>query len=250
MYEPGSPSSPFTTTTFSRAGRAAREAPTWRRPGSRRRRGRAGSPPSRLEPALGCQLRERAPEPREVAGTEQHGLGEDARTSGSARRPGRPGEHALDRARAGVDDVAVADGRPQWQNPRQTVSPSEQRAVGEQLAEPQAERRLELGDVRAEVGRPARRPRAGADVPGAARLGQVVVEGRDAVDGRLREARSARPHAARSSSVTSPCSSTASAAGRARVGGTVAPAVARGARSGCARSTGHASGRRLRYTNQ
>ncbi len=189
MYEPGSPSSPFTTTNFGPAFHATRQLPL--EPG--REAGTAAAAQvgglHLLQEALGRELRERASQAREVALSEQHRLVEDAHRLRRLCLPGRPREHALERARAGVDDVAVAERRARVAEAEAHGLAERARAVGRALADPQSEGRLDLGDVRSEVGRPAPRRRADADVPHAARLQEVVVERRDAVDGRLRKAR-------------------------------------------------------------
>ena len=78
---------------------------------------------------------------------------------------------------------------PEWQKPRQTVSPSETAPSSVRSPGSSPRPSSTSRDVLAEVGGPAGGAGADADVALAARLGEVVVEARDAVDGRLGQAR-------------------------------------------------------------
>ena len=143
-----------------------------------------------IEQVLGRHRRDRARQavPR-VPGGEQHGLVERAarwRLAGVARRAG---DDPLDDARPGVDEVAVADGRRGVAEAEADRLGERDGAVGGALAELAAQRRAELVDVGVGGRGEARGAGADAHVAHAAGLQEVVVEGRHAVDGGLRQPR-------------------------------------------------------------
>ena len=122
------------------------------------------------------QLGERATQARPVAGLEQHRLVERALPLRLGRLDGRAGEDALERVRPGVDDVALAERRARVAEAEADRLLERDRAVLRAAVERRAELRLEPRDLRVELGRPARRAGAHADVPLPARLDEVVVE--------------------------------------------------------------------------
>ena len=126
---------------------------------------------------------ERRAQPAPVAGADQHRLVEDARPLGLGRGPRFSGEHALERARPRVDDVALAEGRARVAEAEADGLVQRDRAV--RRAHRHAETALELADLLVEACRPARGSGADAHDPLGRRLDEIVVEGRDAVDGRL-----------------------------------------------------------------
>ena len=175
-------------------GRGSR-TPTCAPPGSRRRRGRARWPSSTSSSSSsGRSSRARGAGPTSRP-AQQHRLVEHAaRTAGSGASRRRPAATRSTTPAPGVDQVAVADrGRPCGRSRgrrsrRARRSPSSLRSP---RLRPSAA--LDLADVLAEVGRPAGGAGADPDVAAPARLQQVVVEGRDAVDGRLGQARGRAP---------------------------------------------------------
>ena len=177
----------MTTTTFVAAGRAAGEVPL--RAGREARAAAAAEVRrlDRVEPLL-RRPASAARRPEKSPGRSSTGSSSVLRTSGSGAGARLAGEHARHRAGAGVDDVAVADGGARVAEAEADRLPERDRAVVGPLPHPHAEPALELVDVRVEPGRPTRRAGAGADVPRAARLRQVVVERGDAVDEGLGQA--------------------------------------------------------------
>ena len=163
----------------------ARELATCARPGSRRRRGRA---------ARGLDLGEQLAGERMVSARrrpdQSPGSSAPARRAGcapAARAP-RGVSPASTRSTAPGPASIVSPSRTAgelWQKPRQTVSASE--SAPSALRSPSSTPRpaAQLVDVRAAGRREARGAGADAHVAAPARRAQVVVERRDAVDGRL-----------------------------------------------------------------
>ena len=219
MYEPGSPSSPLTTTTFGPPGaRRAKShfAPVGKPAPPRPRRFAAFTASSQL---LRRARRARARSPEKSPGRSSTGSSSVLPHLGLRRRARLAGEHARDRAGAGVDDVAVADGGARVAEPEaHRLAERDARRRPTAPPSPTPSPRSSSRDVRVELGRPARRAGADADVPRAARL----------ASGRRRRSRRRGPNASgrpvapatrrRSSSVTAPCSSTASASRSSGVG--------------------------------
>ena len=142
------------------------------------------------EQLLGGQLAERAPQTLPVvAGREQlRAAGQRRCAAAARRRPASARQHALHDTGAGVDDVAVAErGRGVAEAEADGLGERDG-AVGAALAERQPTEALaQRVDVRIAGRREAGGAGADAKVARAARLEQVVVERRDAVDGRLRQ---------------------------------------------------------------
>ena len=176
-------------------GEARAKRPLVARPGSRRRRGRA---PRRLDlgragsPGV-CSASARA-SPDQSPGRGQHRLGQhaDATRAPAPARVAPASTRSTTPAPASIESPSRTAGE-EWQKPRQTVSASETRAVVAALAERQPERRRA---ARSTCASPVAAKQA---VPvqtrtwrAPARREQVVVEGRDAVDRRLRQPRGLR----------------------------------------------------------
>ncbi len=143
-----------------------------------------------LEQLLGRHRRDGASQPLPVAaGREQRRpAGEHAARRGLGRGLHRARQHALDDAGPGVDDIAVAHrGRAVAEAEADRLGERDL-AVGAARAELQAEAVADRVDVRVGGCREAGGAGADAHVAAApARLEQIVVERRDAVDGRLRQ---------------------------------------------------------------
>ena len=200
-----------------RRGRVARdELPLLRRPGSRRRRGRAGSRRApRLEQLLGRQLRERVPQaPRSRrAGAAPARRGS---TPTRARRPRGRGRRAT-RSRAPGPASTMSPSRnagPEWQKPRHTVSPSDTEPSAAQPPRPTPSARSAAWTCAARpCASPPRRPSTQCRCRRARAGGRAAGRGRRSRSRRRRRSpRGGRRAAAarrRSASVTSPWSSTA-----------------------------------------
>ena len=135
--------------------------------------------------------------PDQSPGRVSTGSSRTLRHSGSRGRLGRARQHALERARARVDrrrrrGRTGSSGRSRGRRSRRARPRRRRSARPSRTPRPASSSR----DVLVEVGRPAGRAGADADVPLAARLAQVVVVGGDAVDGGLRQARDLRGDAA------------------------------------------------------
>ncbi len=142
-----------------------------------------------LEQLLGRERRDRARQARPVVAVgEQHRLVDrDARRRLAAGQRGS-GDDAVDDPRPGVDDVAVAHRGRAVAVAQADGLGERDRPVGGALAELAPEGGAQRVDVRVGGRREARRAGADADVARAARLQQVVVERRDAMDGGLGQA--------------------------------------------------------------
>ena len=188
MYEPGSPSSPLATMNFSSPS-AARVKPHFRPAGNPAPpRPRRSASFDLLEQLLGGQLLERSPQTGPVPRNSQHRLVEHRPPLGFRGLRALAGKDPFDDVRAGVDHVAVADRRRGMAKAQADGLGERYRAVVAALAELEPEPLPDPVDVLIAGGREARSPGAHADVARAARLEQVVVEGRDAVDGALGQA--------------------------------------------------------------
>ena len=196
MYEPGSPSSPLATMNFSSPS-AARVNAHFRPAGKAR-----AAPPAHVglldlvEELLGGELRERPLEAGPVPGQGQHRLVEHRPPLGLGGLRALAREDPLDDPGPGVDHVAVADRGGGMAEAQADGLGERHRSVVAALAELEPEPVADPVDVLVAGGGEAGGPGADADVARAARLEQVVVEGRDAVDRGLGEAGALRGLAA------------------------------------------------------
>jgi hypothetical protein len=135
---------------------------------------------------------ERPPQAGPVVGVATPGedrLGQDALPFGLRRGAGRPGDGAVEHPRPGVDDVAHPDRRRGVAEAQADGLRQRHRAVLGALAGGDPEPGAHLLDRGVAGGGEAGGPGADADVALATRRQQVVVEGGDAVHGRLRQPR-------------------------------------------------------------
>ena len=170
----------------------ARERPLWPagKPAPPRPRTSASSTSSSSSSGVSSSSARRRPD--QSPGSVSTGSSSTDRHSRLRRLRALAGEDALDDAGAGVDHVAVADRRRGMAEAQADGLGERDRTVVAALAELEPEPLADPVDVLVAGGREARGPGAHADVARAARLEQVVVEGRDAVDGASRAGRSAR----------------------------------------------------------
>ena len=145
--------------------------------------------PHLLEQLLGRLGRQRGAQAGVGAAPGEHRLVEDARGAGSGASTVVAPEDALDDAGARIDDLAVADGRRQVAEAQADRLGQRHLAVRRALPERQAETVADLVDVGVPGRGVARGAGADPDMATTARGEQVVVEGGDAVDGRLGQAR-------------------------------------------------------------
>ena len=133
-------------------------------------------------------LVEHAPQARPVARPRQHRLGERRLPRRLARRDAGAGQSPLHDARPRVDHVAVAHRGRAVAEAEADGLRQRDGAVLRPLTQPDPERRAQRVHVRVARRCEARGAGADAHMAHAARLQQVVVEGRDAVDRGLRQA--------------------------------------------------------------
>ena len=189
MYEPGSPSSPLTTISFSSP--SASLANDHFFPGGEAGAAAAAQVGLRdlLEQLVGRELGQRPAQSGERPRSQQDRLVEHGPPLGLWRLLGGAGGHALQRARPGVHHGAVAVGGRGVAEAQAYRGAIGDRAVLGSLAELDSQPLAKLGGVIARVRGPAGGAGAHGHVALAARLDQVVVEGGDAVHRGLRQAR-------------------------------------------------------------